>query len=102
MRSKKVQIKNVGDVLLERSKRAKHMSLSIRPFRGARVAVPHGVSFTTAEKFVHSKTSWIKKHLEDMTFIEKQARVLNESKPIDKVEAKKPDGEVAPTKTTST
>jgi len=89
MRLKKVLIKGVGDILLERSNRAKHMSLSIRPFKGARVAVPRGVSFASAEKFAHSKTNWIKKHLDKMRFIEKQAEVLNESKPIDKVEAKK-------------
>ena len=89
MRSKKVRIKGVGDVLLERSKRAKHMSLSIRPFKGARIAVPRGVSFATAEKFAHSKTIWIKKHLENMTFIEKQAEILNENKPIDKIEGRK-------------
>ena len=89
MRSKKVQIKGVGDILLERSNRAKYISLSIRPFKGTRVAVPRGVSFASAEKFAHSKTNWIKKHLDKMRFIEKQTEVLNESKPIDKVEAKK-------------
>jgi len=89
MKSKTVQIRGVGDVLLERSNRAKHMSLSIRPFRGARVAVPRGVSFVAAEKFAHTKTSWIKKHLETMTFIEKQAEVLKESHPIDKGKARK-------------
>ena len=89
MRSKKVQIKGVGDVLLDRSQRAKHMSLSIRPFRGVRVAVPCGVSFTAAENFANSKTSWIKKHLEKIASIEKQAEVLKKNKPIDRVMAKK-------------
>ena len=89
MKSKKFRIRGVGDVLLERSNRAKHISLSIRPFRGARVAVPRGVSFAAAEKFAHSKTNWIKKHLEKMVSIEKQAEVLKESKPIDRVEAGK-------------
>ena len=89
MKSKKLRIRGVGDVLLERRNRAKHMSLSIRPFRGARVAVPRGVSFAAAEKFAHSKTSWIKKHLEKMVSIEKRAEVLKESQPIDRVEARK-------------
>jgi len=89
MKSKKMQIRGVGDVLLERSNRAKHMSLSVRPLRGARVAVPRGVSFAAAEKIVHSKTSWIKKHLEKMTFIEKQAAVLKENHPIDRGKARK-------------
>jgi len=89
MKSKKLRISGVGDVLLERSNRAKHMSLSIRPFRGARVAVPRSVSFAAAEKFAHSKTSWIKKHLDKMVAIEKQAEVLKESKPINRIEAGK-------------
>ena len=89
MRSKKVQIKGVGDVLLERSSRAKHMSLSIRPFRGARVAVPRGVSFAAAEKFAQSKMNWMKKHLEKMASVEKQAEVLKESHLIDRDKAKK-------------
>jgi len=89
MRSKKVKIRGVGDVLLERSIRAKHMSLSIRPFRGPRVAVPRGVSFVAAEKFAHSKMSWIKKHLEKMTSIEKQTEVLKERLPIDSGKARK-------------
>jgi hypothetical protein len=89
MKSKKLRIRGVGTVLLEQSNRAKHMSLSIRPFRGARVAVPRGVSFAAAEKFAHSKTNWIIKHLEKMVSIEKQAEVLKESNPIDRVEARK-------------
>jgi predicted metal-dependent hydrolase len=53
------------------------------------VAVPKGQSFAAAEKFAHSKTNWIKKHLEKMTFIEQQAEILKENKPIDRVKAKK-------------
>jgi predicted metal-dependent hydrolase len=87
--SKKVRIREVGEVLLERSRRAKHMSLSIRPFRGVRIAVPRGQSFAAAEKFAHSKIEWIKKHLGEMAFIEKQAAMLKESRSIDKEPAKK-------------
>jgi predicted metal-dependent hydrolase len=89
MKSKKVQIRGAGEVLIERSNRAKHMSLSIRPFKGPRVAVPRGISFAAAEKFAHSKTSWIKKHLEKMASIEKQTKALKESNPIDRVVAGK-------------
>jgi predicted metal-dependent hydrolase len=89
MRSKKVRIKEVGEVLLEKSRRAKHMSLSVRPFRGVRVAVPQGQSFAAAEKFAHSKTEWIKKNLKKMASIEKQAAALKEGKSIDNETAKK-------------
>jgi len=89
MKSKKVHITGIGEVLLEKSRRAKHMNLSIRPFKGARVAVPRGVSFDTAEEFVISKTGWIKKHLEKMAAIEKRAAALDISRPIDRGKAKK-------------
>ncbi len=89
MKSKKLQISGVGEVLLERSNRAKHMGLSVRPFKGVRVAVPRGVSFAAAEEFAHLKTGWIKKHLERMASIEKRAIALEESRPIDRAKAKK-------------
>jgi predicted metal-dependent hydrolase len=89
MRFKKIRIREVGEVLIERSRRAKHMSLSIRPFGGVRVAVPRGQSFAAAEKFAHSKTEWIKKHLKKMASVEKQESALKEDQPIDKDTAKK-------------
>ncbi len=61
-----VKIYGVGSVLFERSKRAKHVNISVKPFRGVRVAVPYRVSFNKAEEFVHSKIDWIKMQLEKM------------------------------------
>lgn len=88
MKSKKVQIRGVCDVLLERSLRAKHMSLSIRPFRGVRVAIPRGVPFAEGEKFAHSRTSWIKKHLRKIASIEKRSKDLKASKLPDRAKAR--------------
>ncbi len=73
MKKKKVLISGVGEVLLEQSIRAKHMNLSIRPFRGVRVAVPKGVSFASAEAFARSRSQWILKHLPKLQAIEKEA-----------------------------
>lgn len=58
-----IEIDGIGAVTFERSRRAKRVVVSIRPFKGIRVAVPHGVSFKKAEEFVYSKIDWIKKHL---------------------------------------
>ncbi|MBU3981097.1 MAG: M48 family metallopeptidase, partial [Proteobacteria bacterium] len=69
MKSRKVEIKGVGEILLERSSRARHINLSVRPFKGVRVAVPYGVSFDKAEEVTHSKAGWIKKHLDRMELI---------------------------------
>lgn len=56
-------IEGVGDVLLEKSARAKRLILSVRPFKGARVAVPKRVSFKQAALFAASKAVWIEKQL---------------------------------------
>ncbi|MBC2716999.1 MAG: M48 family metallopeptidase [Desulfobacteraceae bacterium] len=80
MKKKKVLISGIGEVLLEQSIRAKHMNLSIRPFRGVRVAVPKGVSFESAEAFARSKSQWIIKHLPKLKAIEHEAaRCQNDS-----------------------
>jgi len=87
--AKTIELKSVGTILMERSRRAKHLSLSVRPFKGARVAVPFGVSFVSAEMFARSKTDWIKAHLDKMALMEQEARALSKSKPIDQAAARK-------------
>ena len=73
MKKVTVLITGIGEVLIEQSIRAKHMNLSIRPFRGIRVAVPKGVSFEFAEAFARSKSQWIIKHIPQMKAIEQAA-----------------------------
>ena len=62
--SRNIVVNGVGPVLFERSKRAKRISIVVRPFRGVRVAVPHGCSFAKAREFVLSEAGWIKTHLD--------------------------------------
>lgn len=63
---KTTEIEDMGLVLFERSKRAKHIIISVRPLQGVRVAVPYSSSFKKAEAFVHTKKAWINRHLEKM------------------------------------
>ncbi|MCH7782371.1 M48 family metallopeptidase [candidate division KSB1 bacterium] len=70
MKSKILHIASVGDVLIENSNRAKRLSISVKPFKGVRVAVPKRVSFYAAEKFVFEKIKWIRKHVENMRLFE--------------------------------
>lgn len=89
MESKTIELKSVGTILIERSRQAKHMSLSVRPFKGARVAVPFGVSFARAELFARSKAGWLKKHLNKMAQLEKDARLASQSNSINRTAARK-------------
>jgi len=62
MKSITIYVKKIGPVLFERSNRAKHVNISIKANKGIRVVVPHGISFQRAEKLIHPKIDWIKKH----------------------------------------
>lgn len=74
---------------MERSQRARHISLSVRPFKGVRLAVPKGVSFARAELFAHSKVEWIQKHLEKMKKRERAAQIISNNSPIDRQAARR-------------
>lgn len=71
MKSYAVNIDGIGPVLFEHSRRAKRVIISVKPFKGVRVAVPAPGSFKKAEAFVFSKAEWIKKHLGEMEQYEK-------------------------------
>ena len=89
LKSKTVELSSVGSVLLERSHRAKRISVSISPFKGVRVAVPLGVSFDQARLFAQSKAGWIKKHLGKMEQLEYRAKVASAGTPIDRSAARR-------------
>lgn len=67
-----VAVDGVGDVLFERSSRAKYINISVRGSGAVRVAVPGRVSYEKALAFVHSKSDWVNKHLEKLERIEKK------------------------------
>tara|TARA_B100001115_G_scaffold106388_1_gene78450 strand:+ start:77 stop:643 length:567 start_codon:yes stop_codon:yes gene_type:complete len=61
--SKIIELPKVGEVLLERSYRAKHVNISVKPTKKVRVAVPVGVTFDRAHNFVKRKEHWIEKQI---------------------------------------
>jgi len=88
--SNTVEIDGVGPVLFERSKRAKHVNISVKPLTGVRVAVPDGLSLKKAEEFVHAKTDWIQRHLYRMKQCEKENKIVSDaSVDIERVKAKR-------------
>jgi hypothetical protein len=69
---KTIHLQGVGEVVLERSPRARHINLSIKPFKGVRVAVPRGISFQAAAAVAQEKAQWLKHHLDRMGGIERR------------------------------
>jgi len=89
-KSKLIEIDSVGQVLFERSNRARHIRISVNPFKGVRVAVPYRVSFDNARQFAQSKRDWIKKHLDKMKQLEKEHEAFSKDLPeINRAEARK-------------
>jgi hypothetical protein len=89
-KSKIVEIESVGQILFERVKRAKHINISVQPFKGVRVAVPYGVSFNKAKQVAQSKRSWIQKHLDKMKQVEQEHEAFSKNSiEIDRAEARK-------------
>lgn len=87
-KSEIIEIGGVGHILFERSKRAKHINISVKLFKGVRVAVPYGVSFDKARQFAQSKRNWIKKHIDKMKQAEKEYETFSiNSTEINKAEA---------------
>jgi len=70
-------VEGVGDVRFERSRRAKRINISIRPFKGVRVAVPLGTSFQRAREFAESKKRWIRKHLATLPQLEEEQKAFS-------------------------
>ena len=73
-----IEIKGVGPVLFERSKRAKRIVISVKPFSLPRVAVPYRISYREAEDFVHEKTAWLQKHISRIREYEKETRIISD------------------------
>lgn len=71
-------VEGIGIVLFERSQKAKHIHLSIRPFKGIRVALPKGVSFHQAEAFILEKRDWIQRNLIKVKKIEAQKTAISQ------------------------
>jgi len=90
VKSNTIDIAGIGQILFERSKRAKHINISVKPFNGVRVAVPYGVSFNKAKQVAQSKKSWIQKHLDKMKQVEQEHEAFTKySIEIDRAEARK-------------
>ena len=62
-------------ITYRRSRRAKHLRITIAPTRAVTVTVPHRMSMVRAEEFVRTKQAWIQKHREKLRRIEQERPV---------------------------
>lgn len=62
-KSQTFELSGVGLINLERSNRAKYISISVRLSGTIRVAVPMGVTFVEAEALARTKEQWIRRSL---------------------------------------
>ncbi|SFU70765.1 M48 family metallopeptidase [Pontibacter akesuensis] len=74
-----LHIDGIGKVLFERSDKAKRLSISVRPLKGVRVAVPPHITFEKAEQLIYTKADWIKEHQERMQQHEQQVTVYDQN-----------------------
>lgn len=79
MTEKIIHFEGVSDILFRHSSRARHLSISVRPFVGVRVSIPIGMSYNSAIRLVTQKKLWIKKHLDKMKEFEKQQTMFDEN-----------------------
>lgn len=82
-------IPGIGPVLFERSKKAKHLNITVKPIEGIRVAVPFGLSYQQAEDIVKTKRKWIEEQTAKIQTIKEEHEARTHDKPeIDKSEAR--------------
>lgn len=81
MKSYTKEFELIGPVRFVRSRRARNMNITIRPFKGIRVAVPVGVPFNKAEQLVVAKTAWIRAHQKKVRHHEKQLQAQPDISP---------------------
>ena len=78
MSEKIIHFDGIGDIIFKHSSRARHLSISVKPFVGARVSIPIGMSYNSAIRLVTEKKLWIKQHLDKMKEFENQQTMFDE------------------------
>jgi len=65
-----IDIPSLGPVFFTASSRSKRLSITIKPDRTVRVAIPKGMSLPAAMNFLKSKTPWVKRHLDTLQMLQ--------------------------------
>lgn len=78
----KLDLKDLGPIHYKRSRRARHLNIKIKPYKGVQVSVPNGMSMSAAEKLVQQKRDWILRNLHKVKHLEADAIIYDGTKPI--------------------
>ncbi|MDH5720225.1 MAG: M48 family metallopeptidase [Spirochaetia bacterium] len=78
MKKHMITLADIGDISFIKSRIARHINITIKPFQGVRVSVPLRVSFRHAERVVHERKDWLKKNLKKISQYEKRFTIFKE------------------------
>lgn len=78
MSSKIIKV-NGTEILLRKSCRSHHMTITIKPFKGVRITIPERGSFYEGEKLAREKIIWIEKHVAKIGSYEKEYSIYDEN-----------------------
>lgn len=82
MKSAKSTSNDLPPIQFKRSRRARHLNIRIKPYKGVQVSVPNGMSMSVAERFVLQKGDWILRNLQKVKQLEADAIIYDGTKPI--------------------
>ncbi|MFQ5676777.1 MAG: M48 family metallopeptidase [bacterium] len=70
MKADKAKLSDLPPIHFQRSRRARHLNIRIKPYKGVVVSVPVGMSMASAERFVLQKRDWIVRTLQKVKQLE--------------------------------
>jgi predicted metal-dependent hydrolase len=79
LQSIQLHVDGIGPVQLERSLKAKRISIRLQPLKGVRVVIPHRSSFEDGQRFFYSKIDWVRHHLPRMEKQENKRTLYQET-----------------------
>lgn len=80
MKEKILNHEEFGELRFHLSKKARRISIALRPFRGIKVTVPASSTFENALDFVKHKEAWIRESLKKIESVEKKQTIFEKDK----------------------
>jgi len=81
MTEKIIFVDNI-EILIKKNKRARHLSITVKPLAGVRITLPERVSFYEGEKLARQKIDWINEHLDKINSDVKAYPVYDENSKV--------------------